>query len=143
MSNRSLARSIVTVFSVATFTFLAACQSTERKADWEIVHLRLDTPSAGWAASPLEVWETETSVVCLFQLQRPEGMAAQVISSIEASMRIEKSPKPKRIAVLGKSWAWGERSDLDFPKDLASFRSALSSKAKRLEFEEPAATEDK
>ena len=69
-------------------------------------------------------------------------MAAQVISSIESSIRIEKSDKPQRFSVLGKSWAWGDRSDLDFPKDLASFRSALSSKARKLDFEALAPNED-
>ena len=138
MSKRMVSRvtQFLAIFG-AGFLLLAApsgCQSKgDSKIEMEIIQLTLVTPAAGWAASPIEAWETETTLFCLFQLTPPEGMAAPVISEIESKMQIPVTSKPKRLVVLGKTWNWNSSSDIQFSKDRQTFRSSLSSNAKRIE----------
>lgn len=130
------ARRILAIWA-AGFLLLAApsgCQSKDDSTiEMETIQLALNTPSAGWTASPIEAWETETTLFCLFQLAPPKGMAAQVISKIESRMSIPLSTKPKRLVVFGKTWNWGSSADIEFPKNRQTFQSSLSSNAKRIE----------
>lgn len=135
-------RSLPMGLLASSLTLFAACQPHSSDQAMEVVRLRLDTPAAGWKAKPIEAWELEDRILCLFELTPPQGMAAQVITPVDAALKIPSSPKPKRIAILGKTWNWGDREDIDFAKDLASFRAALSSNAKPLVIVVPAPNEE-
>ena len=134
MPNRS-------VFIGLLALLLGGCSSNP-PIPMETVELAFDVPSAGWSLSPLEAWESDDAIHCLFQLTPPEGMAASVISKVRASMRIPQSTKPKRRIVFGKTWNWGSEAEIEFAKDLDSFRADLSSRAKRLEIETAPPNED-
>ncbi len=118
------------------FILLTGCLYSE-PVEKETISLRMDTPSAGWTLAPLEVWETEQSVYCLFQLTPPQGMSAQVISSVVSEMQIPATEKPKKRVVLGKTWRWSSPNDIEFPESLQGFRSRLPKGAKRVEFLPP------
>ena len=107
----------------------------------EIIRIAFDTPSAGWIAKPLEAWETDEAIICIFQLSPPEGMAAQVITKIESTMRIPASAKPKRLVAIGKTWNWTPGGKIEFPKDIQLFQSSLSAIANRIEIQETDAPE--
>ncbi len=124
-------------FALATLlTFPTACLNSE-PIERETVELRLDTPSAGWTATPLEAWESETAIYCVFQLTRPEGMSAQVISTITSAMHLPATEKPKQLVALGKTWKWASEGGVAFPESLQSFRSHLPKGAKRIELLPP------
>ncbi len=118
------------------FLLLTGCLYSE-PVEKETVSLRMDTPSAGWTLAPLEAWETGKAVYCLFQLTPPQGMSAQVISSVVSAMQIPASEKPKKRVVLGKTWNWSSQHDIEFPESLQGFRSQLTNEAKRVELLPP------
>lgn len=116
------------------FICLAGCLNSEPMAK-DIIALKMDTPSAGWIAEPLEAWETSDTLFCVFQLSPPEGMAAQVITTIESKMRLPESEKPKKIVVLGKTWNWSPSESISFPESRESFLASLPENASRVEIE--------
>ncbi len=99
----------------------------------ESIRLIMDTPAAGWSAAPVEAWETDETIYCVFQLTPPKGMAAQVITTIESGLKLPASPKPKKIVALGKTWNWNPSPSIEFPKSLDAFKATLPDNAKRIE----------
>ena len=116
------------------FTCLAGCLNSEPMAK-DVIVLQMDTPSAGWIAEPLEAWETNDTLFCVFQLSPPEGMAAQFITTIESKMRLPESEKPKKIVVLGKTWNWSPSESISFPESREYFLAFLPENASRVEIE--------
>lgn len=119
---------------LSLFSCLTGCINSEPMAK-DVITLRLDTPSAGWTAEPLEAWETNDILFCLFQLSPPKGMAAQVITTIESKMRLPESEKPKKIVVLGKTWNWMPSESIAFPESRKAFLALLPENASRVEIE--------
>ena len=130
--HNSLLKQVLALASL--FTFLTGCLNSEPIAK-DVITLKIDTPSAGWRAEPLEAWETTDTLFCLFQLSPPEGMAAQVISKIESKMRLPESEKPKKIVVLGKTWNWSPSESISFPESRDAFLDSLPEDASRVEIE--------
>jgi hypothetical protein len=128
--------------STLILAFQMGCQPNANSAmKMESIRLSLDTPAAGWTVNPIEAWETDETIFCLFQLAPPEGMAAQVISKIESEMLIPSSTKTKRLVVLGKSWKWGADPNIDFHEHRDSFRNSIPESATRIDFQRPDASE--
>jgi len=121
---------------VALFILHTGCLNS-KPIEKETVTLQLDTPSASWTAEPLEAWETDNTLYCVFQLYPPEGMSAQVISSVASEMHLPASSKPKKFVALGKTWKWSSGKDIAFPESLQSFRNQLPKGAKRVELLAP------
>ena len=115
----------------------AGCQEAQNpateKTSMETLTLRMDTPSAGWSAEPLEAWETSDTLFCLFQLSPPKGMAAQVITTIESKIHLPNTEKAKKIVVLGKTWNWSPSESISFPKSRDAFLGSLPDNASRVE----------
>ena len=106
------------------FILLAGCLQSE-PIQSETTTVQLDTPSAGWQLAPLEAWETDEAIYCLFQLSPPQGLSAQVITSIVSEMQLPASEKLKKRVVLGKTWNWSSASDVEFPNSLEAFKEQL------------------
>ncbi len=119
-----------------TLIFLSGCLNSKSEQR-ETITLRLDTPSAGWKLAPLEAWETDKTILCLFQLTPPEGMSAQVITSIASEMQLSPSKKPKTRVVLGKTWKWSSESDIQFPNSYEAFKKQLGKAARSVELLTP------
>jgi hypothetical protein len=130
--HNSLFKQALAILSLSTC--LTGCLDSEPVAK-EVIKLRLDAPSAGWNAEPLEAWETNDTLFCLFQLSPPDGMAAQVITTIESKMRLPESEKAKQIVVLGKTWNWSPSEPIAFPESRESFLASLPENASRVEIE--------
>lgn len=116
------------------FNCLAGCLNSEPMAK-DVLTLKMDTPSAGWRAEPLEAWETTDTLFCLFQLSPPKGMAAQVITTIESKMRLTHTEKAMKIVVLGKTWNWSPSEAISFPESRDAFLDSLPEDASRVEIE--------
>ncbi|RPF79681.1 MAG: hypothetical protein CBC31_004895 [Verrucomicrobia bacterium TMED71] len=97
----------------------------------------MDTPSAGWQLAPLEAWETDEAIYCLFQLSPPQGLSAQVITSIVSEMKLPASEKLKKRVVLGKAWNWSSASDVEFPNSLEAFKEQLGEGARSVDLLTP------
>ena len=108
-------------------------QSNAAPSAMEPIRIAVDAPSAGWTLQPLEAWETEDKVYCLFQLSPPAGLAAQVITPLDSGMRIPATAKPIKRVLIGKTWNWGSQAEIDYPESLQHFHSSLPQGAKRLE----------
>ena len=119
---------------VLLLTCIAGCLNSKPMAK-DVITLKMDTPSAGWRAEPLEAWETTDTLFCLFQLSPPEGMAAQVIATIESKMRLTHTGKTRKIIVLGKTWKWSPSEAISFPESRDAFLDSLPKDASRVEIE--------
>ena len=114
------------------FILLTGCLQSE-PIQSETTTVQLDTPSAGWKLAPLEAWETDEALYCLFQLSPPHGMSAQVITSIVSEMQLPASEKLKKCVVLGKTWNWSSASDIEFPNSLEAFKEQLGEGARSVD----------
>jgi len=118
------------------FILLTGCLQSE-PIQSETITVQLDTPSAGWKLAPLEAWETDEAIYCLFQLSPPQGMSAQVITSIVSEMQLPASEKLKKRVVLGKTWKWSSGDDIEFPKSLEAFKERLDNGARSVDLLTP------
>ena len=118
------------------FILLAGCLQSE-PIQSETTTVQLDTPSAGWQLAPLEAWETDEAIYCLFQLSPPPKRSAQVISSIVSEMQLPASEKLKKRVVLGKTWNWSSASDIEFPISLEAFKEQLGEGARGVDLLTP------
>lgn len=71
----------------------------------ETVELSVTTPEAGWEFRVRQVWEMPSEVWVWAHLRRPEGPAAQMLSTVEAAVRVP-TGKPRKVFVTGKTWKW-------------------------------------
>ena len=120
----------------ALFILLAGCLQSE-PIQSETTTVLLDTPSASWQLAPLEAWETDEAIYCLFQLSPPPKRSAQVISSIVSEMQLPASEKLKKRVVLGKTWNWSSASDIEFPNSLEVFKEQLGEGARSVDLLTP------
>jgi len=118
------------------FIILTGCLQSE-PIQSETITVQLDTPSAGWQLAPLEAWETDEAIYCLFQLSPPQGMSAQVITSIVSEMQLPASEKLKKRVILGKTWKWSSDSNIEFPKSLEAFKEQLGEGARSVDLLTP------
>ncbi len=128
-------RALLLAISLATIQAGCTQSGTDAQSPQsaERIVLSMDSPSAGWTATPMEAWETHESVYCLFQLTPPSGMAAQVITKVESEMNVASTGKPAKIAVLGKSWNWSPSGAIEFPPSYEAFKNALPADASRID----------
>ena len=136
-SGRSQRPTLKKVFALAgLFILLAGCLQSE-PIQSETTKILLDTPSAGWQLAPLEAWETDEAIYCLFQLNPPQGLSAQVITSIVSEMQLPASEKLKKHVVLGKTWNWSSDSDVEFLNSLEAFKEQLGEGARIVDLPTP------
>lgn len=94
--------------------------------------IEITAPSAGWQIRPKAVYETPDAIVCLFELERPKGMAAQVISKIQTMVAVPNTGKPIKRFVLGKTWNWNSDPEVAFIDSVDEIAKLLES-AKRID----------
>jgi hypothetical protein len=80
--------------------------------------IAVTVPDAGWRLRIERVLERDEEVWVLAQLHRRPGPAAQVIRRLEVAVPVELPPKPMRVFVAGKTWAWPAKEPYEFVKSL-------------------------
>lgn len=123
MTTARLPHSALAIASCFLAAFFTSC-STEPSEDNPTppieaatlsIPLTLKTPSAGWSLKAERAFQTKGGqVICIWQLTRPEGMASQVISSIEGAVTLPTVTGAIHHFVLGKTWGWDANPHVTF-----------------------------
>jgi hypothetical protein len=118
---------------------LAACAAQVGRGEElkERVELSVLTPDAGWEFRVREVRETPTEVWVWAELQRRDGMAAQVITTVTTTVELPAN-KTRRVFVTGKTWGWENDEPYEFvteqppwPSDAGTPQAGAESPATR------------
>lgn len=112
---------------------IAALQKTaEEQAGVKIVDkavtLKLQVPSPAWTVSISEAWIVGEELWVIAKLaQKQNGMAAQVITDVEASVTIPGIPDlPVTYYVLGKTFGWEpEAANVKFIDSISAIEEGL------------------
>ncbi len=99
-----------------------SCRSQSASEEMEEHSIEITTPSAGWGLRAIQAYESKEAIICLFQLDPPKGMSAQVISKVQVGIKLPAVGKPMKPFVLGKTWSWDSNPEItfiDFPEDIA------------------------
>ncbi len=120
------------LFSTLLVVMFAVSCSSQSNTSFVRNKTELTTPSAGWTLKYKELYESEKALICILQLEPPQGMAAQVISKVEATVMVPDSKKPIEKYVLGKTWSWESDPNVNFIDSKEEIAKLLA-KAKRLE----------
>ncbi len=113
--------------------FLAAI-SCARPAETQQATVSVQTPSAGWSLKPLAVYQTTDEYWLVFQLQAPDGPAAQVISEVSSTIHFQGNELPQKRFVLGKTWNWNSNPEIVFLDSLEPLQADLQA-ATQIAFE--------
>ena len=127
------------MIAIVGIPFLAACQSrpfesnplpVEVEATSHAVHLEIgfQTPTPAWTLTPVAVYQVGSEHWCFFQLTPPEGMVAQVISTVSCAFGFESESTdlPAKHFVLGKTWSWDSNPEITFIDSMDSLKDALA-----------------
>lgn len=92
--------------------------------------LEIQTPTAGWTLKPVDLYRMgDKEYWAIHQLTAPDGMAAQVISSVSATIRFRHAgpgePEVKHF-VLGKTWNWNANPEVNFIDSRDPLKDALA-----------------
>ncbi len=91
------------------------------------ITVRLDTPDAGWRIVIESVHRTEKSLLVLSRLERADGMAAQVITTVSDRVTVpDASGLPVRHFITGKTWGWGDYPDITFIDSTKEIEATLA-----------------
>lgn len=84
-------------------------------------------PDAGWRIAIREVAQVGHELWVLSELQRdPDMMAAQVISTVRASVRVKAPALPVRHFATGKTWNWQPDEPITFIADRGAIADKLA-----------------
>jgi len=115
LASRPLSRAPVLLMTAA---LLAACSAgeapdpadampSEETSERQPYTLSITAPSAGWSFESVEAYRVDDRAVWIVcRLRPPQGMAAQVISTLEKTLRLPHTKLPRRVFVIGKTWNW-------------------------------------
>lgn len=92
--------------------------------------IEIQTPTLGWELQPTALYRTsEGDYLFVATLVKPDGMAAQAISSVSCEIEFQHpdSSEP-RISkfVIGKTWNWGEYPGVTFIDSREEIKDALA-----------------
>jgi hypothetical protein len=100
--------------SGATDPPAAARASAPVAAEVEPAAIRITVPDAGWQLRVERIYEQPTEIWILVHLERRPGMAAQMITHVEAKLPVAVPAKPQKVFVTGKTWAWKNEEPYEF-----------------------------
>lgn len=91
------------------------------------VTVRLDSPDAAWRINIEKVYRTSEHIVVLSRLSRGPEAAAQVISTVADTIRIDAqyAGLPVRHYIVGKVWDWGDTKEYSFIESAETLENAV------------------
>lgn len=102
--------------------------TTAVRADEKEITVRLTVPDAAWTVVIEEVHRVGDELWVISLVSRnPDVMAAQVISTVQDSLKITVPDLPIKIFVIGKTWVWENTEPYTFITDLKQIEKALKS----------------
>jgi len=105
------------------FIFATAHGDVERE-----ISVALTVPDPSWTISIEEVWQVGDELWVLAAVMRdPEVMAAQVISTVQVSIKTAAPDLPMKYFITGKTWSWDNEEQFTFLKDREKLEEALGS----------------
>ncbi|NBB78413.1 MAG: hypothetical protein GVY36_03060 [Verrucomicrobia bacterium] len=116
LTAESVNKAIQTYFKPDQLVEVAAGSISEKSADASngaagtSVQIRMDVPDPSWSLAIANVYLTDNRIIAVSQLSQQPGVAAQVISTVSDSVKIEGdyATLPVEHYVIGKTWNWGD-----------------------------------
>jgi heat shock protein HslJ len=97
-------------------------------ADERAITVKLTVPDAAWTIAIDEVHEVGKELWVISTVSRdPDVMGAQVISTVQASVKLAAPDWPTKHFVIGKTWGWKNEEPYIFIKDLKQIEKELKS----------------
>lgn len=110
---------------------LLLCAASVNAADNE-VSVKLTVPDTTWTITINEVHKVENELWVISTVsQTPDMMGAQVISTLQASLKLAAPDLPVKNFIIGKTWNWENSEPYTFINDLKEIEKELKS-GKRL-----------
>lgn len=92
------------------------------------ITVKLTVPDATWKIAIDEVHHVGNEVWVISTVSREPGMmGAQVISIVQASLKLAVPDLPVKHFVMGKTWAWKNKEPYTFIRDLKQIEKELKS----------------
>lgn len=97
-------------------------------ADEKDIAVKLTVPDATWTIAIDEVHKVGNELWVISTVsQNPDVMGAQVISTVQASLKLAVPDLPMKNFIIGKAWAWENTEPYTFLKDLKQIEKELKS----------------
>ena len=88
----------------------------------------LTVPDAAWTVAIEEVYKVENELWVISIVSRnPDVMGAQVISTVQASLKLAAPDLPLKYFVIGKAWGWKNKEPYTFIENLKQIEKELKS----------------
>jgi len=97
-------------------------------ADEKEIKVKLTVPDAAWAITIDEVHSVGNELWVISTVSRnPDLIGAQVISTVQASLKLAAPDLPLRYFVIGKTWNWKNKEPYTFIENPKQIAKALKS----------------
>ena len=108
--------------------FILLFCATASGAEEKEITVELTVPDSAWAVSITEVHKVGNELWVISTVSRdPDAMGAQVISTVQDSLKLAVPDLPVKIYIIGKAWAWENTEPYTFIKDLKQIEKELKS----------------
>ena len=102
--------------------------STALGADEKEITIKLTVPDAAWTIAIEELHRVENELWIISTVSRnPDIIAAQAISTVQATVKLTAPDLPMKYFVIGKAWDWDNTESYIFIKDLKQIEKELKS----------------
>jgi hypothetical protein len=92
------------------------------------IAVKLTVPDAAWTIAIDEVHKVGNELWVISTVsQNPEVMGAQVISTVQASLKLTAPDLPMKYFIIGKAWDWVNKEPYTFIKNLKQIGEELKS----------------
>ena len=97
-------------------------------ADEKDIAVKLTVPDATWTIEIHEVHKVGNELWVISTVsQNPDVMGAQVILTVQTSLKLAVPDLPMKNFIIGKAWAWENTEPYTFLKDLKQIEKELKS----------------
>ena len=102
--------------------------TTASAADEREIMVKLTVPDAAWTIVIDEVHKVGNELWVISTVSRnPDMMGTQVISTVQASLKMAAPDLPTKYFVIGKTWNWKNEEPYIFIKNLKQIEEELKS----------------
>ena len=112
---------------IILFMLLIACTSAWC-ADGKQITVQLTVPDPTWSIVIDEVYRVGNELwIISIVSKNPDVMGAQVISTVQSSLKMAVPDLPMKNFIIGKTWGWENEEQYAFIKDLSQIENELKS----------------
>jgi len=102
--------------------------TTAAGADEKEITVKMTVPDTAWTIAIDEVHKIGNELWVISIVSRnPDTMGAQVISTVQASLKLAAPDLPLKYFVIGKEWDWKNEAPYTFIKNLKQIEKELKS----------------